>query len=62
MIELVNNPELREKIEQETPLAKIGKPEEVAQVVLFLASDESSHVTGQKLAIDGGIEADSHLK
>ena len=62
MVELGNNPELREKIERETPLAKIGKPEEVAQVVLFLASDESSHVTGQKLAIDGGIEADSHLK
>ena len=36
------------------PLARIGQPEEVASVVLFLASDESSFVTGVILPVDGG--------
>jgi len=42
------------------PLGKFGKPEEVAFAALFLASDESSHITGHALAVDGGIIADSH--
>jgi len=39
------------------PQGRLGQSGEVAQLALFLASDESSHITGQKLAIDGGIEA-----
>jgi len=39
------------------PQGRFGKPEEVAQGVLFLASDESSHITGQTLIVDGGITA-----
>jgi len=53
--------EVIKRVERETPQGRLGEPEEVAQVALFFASDESSHVTGQKLAVDGGIEADSHL-
>ena len=34
---------------------RIGTPEEVAQVIVFLASDMSSYVTGQVLGVDGGM-------
>ncbi|MFA8440132.1 SDR family NAD(P)-dependent oxidoreductase [Pueribacillus sp. YX66] len=41
----------------DTPLNRLGKPEEVAYAVLFLASDESSYITGVSLPIDGGYTA-----
>ncbi|MBE9912513.1 glucose 1-dehydrogenase [Paenibacillus donghaensis] len=40
-----------------TPLPRLGKPENIAAGVLFLASDESSFITGSELAIDGGVSA-----
>ena len=39
----------------QVPLGRRGKPEEVAAVVVFLASDESSYITGVDLAVDGGM-------
>lgn len=47
-----------EKIEQrrqKIPAGRWGQPEEIAKTVLFLASDESSYILRQDIAIDGGI-------
>ena len=43
------------------PLARIGTPEDVANVVLFLASDASSAITGETLSADGGMHATVNL-
>jgi NAD(P)-dependent dehydrogenase (short-subunit alcohol dehydrogenase family) len=42
---------------QSHPLGRIGKPEEVANVVLFLASDKASFMTGENVCVDGGLMA-----
>jgi len=46
---------LREAWNKMHPLGRFGQPRDIAQVALFLASDESSWITGQCLAIDGGL-------
>lgn len=46
-----------EKLGRQVPLGRIGKPEDVAYAVLYLASDESQFVTGSEIRIDGGISA-----
>lgn len=39
------------------PLGKMGRPEEIASVALFLASNDSSYVNGVELFVDGGVTA-----
>jgi len=45
------------KLTKQIPLGRIGDPEDVAYAVLYLASDESSFMTGTELVLDGGISA-----
>jgi len=45
------------KLGQLNPLARFGVPEEIAQVAVFLASDDSSYINGQNVAVDGGLSA-----
>jgi NAD(P)-dependent dehydrogenase (short-subunit alcohol dehydrogenase family) len=50
----LEDPRYRETCERESPLGRMGRPEEVAQAALYLASDESSFVTGSIHFVDGG--------
>ena len=54
--EIPNNPEIP-FMEKRTPLGRLGQPEEVASLCHFLASEEAAYITGQNIAIDGGITA-----
>jgi NAD(P)-dependent dehydrogenase (short-subunit alcohol dehydrogenase family) len=49
--------ETRQMFESLIPWGKMGRPEEIATVALFLASDDSSYVNGVELAVDGGFSA-----
>ncbi|HUQ70298.1 MAG TPA: SDR family oxidoreductase, partial [Planctomycetaceae bacterium] len=44
-----------DKIKQSIPVRRLGKPDDIAYAVLFLASDEASYITGQVLKVDGGL-------
>ena len=46
-----------EQQQQRTPLGQIGRPEDIAFAVIYLASDESSFVTGSEVVVDGGRTA-----
>jgi 3-oxoacyl-[acyl-carrier protein] reductase len=43
------------EIKKAIPMARVGKPEEVARVIRFLCSDDASYITGQTIAINGGM-------
>ncbi|NYD68108.1 SDR family NAD(P)-dependent oxidoreductase [Agromyces atrinae] len=50
-------PEINEFVVSQTPMGRAGQPSEIANGILFLASDEASFVTGSELVIDGGYLA-----
>lgn len=53
---LFDNPEIKKKFAQEKPLGRLGEPDDVAAGVRYFAGPESSWVTGQSFAIEGGNE------
>lgn len=56
------NPErTRQRAEECHPIGRLGKPEEIAKVVLFLASDDASFMTGSMVVADGGVTAHTGL-
>jgi NAD(P)-dependent dehydrogenase (short-subunit alcohol dehydrogenase family) len=54
MQEAEYTPEMLRECENKIPLGRLGKPEEVAALFAFLASDEAKYITGQCIVIDGG--------
>lgn len=53
----VDPAEYRARAEAQHPLGRVGRPEEIAQVVLFLASDDAAYMTGALVVADGGYTA-----
>jgi NAD(P)-dependent dehydrogenase (short-subunit alcohol dehydrogenase family) len=52
---LLAAPDQRARIEAQVPIGRVGEPEEVANAVLFLASDAASYLVGALLSVDGGV-------
>jgi NAD(P)-dependent dehydrogenase (short-subunit alcohol dehydrogenase family) len=52
-----NTEAMKERFKTMVPMGRIGKPEEIASAAVFLASDESSYITGIDLPVDGGLVA-----
>ena len=51
----VSPKEVEERWASQTPLRRVGQPEELANLVVFLASERASYITGSSIAVDGGI-------
>ena len=49
------SPADKECIKSSTPLERLGQPEDIANAIYFLTSDESSYITGEVLQISGGV-------
>jgi len=60
MLRLTRGDQLTQSKQSRVPLGRLGRPDEVASVVAFLASDEASYITGIALPVDGGGTAALH--
>lgn len=56
-VDMFKDENMRQWFQSQTPMPRLGKAEDIANGVLFLASDESSYITGVELPIDGGYYA-----
>jgi NAD(P)-dependent dehydrogenase (short-subunit alcohol dehydrogenase family) len=52
-----NTDAVKERFKAMVPMGRIGKPEEIASAAVFLASEESSYISGIDLPVDGGLVA-----
>lgn len=52
----------RERFAKSIPLRRIGAPEDIAPLAVFLASDQASYITGARVPVDGGSTALSSLR
>lgn len=59
--EIAENDELRGRILERVPVGRLGQPADIANAVAFLASDDSSFITGQALVADGGMSVGTNL-
>ena len=50
-------PSMKKNLEKNIPLKKVGSPEDIANGIMFLLSDQSKYITGTEITIDGGITA-----
>ncbi len=58
MLRLMDDPEAGQAyLDTQVPLRRLGRPEEVAALIVFLASDEASYLTGVAVPVDGGVTA-----
>ena len=55
-IKAFTDPDTRQKAERNIPLGRVGQSADIASMVLYLASDESSYCTGQEFVVDGGVQ------
>jgi NAD(P)-dependent dehydrogenase (short-subunit alcohol dehydrogenase family) len=53
----MDDPKFCAEMLRRTPLGRLGQPEDVARVILFLASDDAAYVNGHTMAVDGGMHA-----
>jgi len=52
---VLDDPEAKHAVEEEIPLGRIGKPDEIAAAVVWVASEQGSYVTGTTIVVDGGM-------
>lgn len=55
--EMKDNQQLLNKFYERIPLARAGQPEDIADAIAFIASDDARYITGVNLPVDGGITA-----
>jgi 3-oxoacyl-[acyl-carrier protein] reductase len=53
----LENPQVKQATADVIPLGRVGRPQDIADAVLFLLSDRASYITGTELLVDGGLLA-----